>query len=351
MLKTRMLKSTVPAVAEAGDVPIVVAFAPGWTGDDGPARDLRAIRAELRGLGAMLVVFSDTGIWSFRPDDDAERRAPRDADVLREVERAAALYGVSRTAEGAWPVALFVLDSDGAVRFAEPGPLEAGTPAEQTLLGALSTAGRTLAARSPARLTLSRRELVMTSLVAGFVLALASACRRTAPVATRSEAGEQDSDAGSETDLDVVLHVNGVDHPMRLDPRVSLLDALRERLDLPGTKKGCDHGQCGACTVLVDDRRVLSCLTLAVALQGAKVTTIEGLAQGEELHPMQKAFVTLDAFQCGYCTPGQILSAVGLLSEGHAQTDDEVREQMSGNLCRCGAYPNIVAAIQRARAT
>jgi xanthine dehydrogenase YagT iron-sulfur-binding subunit len=149
--------------------------------------------------------------------------------------------------------------------------------------------------------------------------------------------------------VDISLHVNGEERRVRVDPRVSLLDALRERLGLTGTKKGCDAGQCGACTVLVDGRRVKSCLMLAIAQQGAKITTIEGLARGDELHPVQAAFLSHDAFQCGYCTSGQIMSAVGLLSEGHARTDDEVREAMSGNLCRCGAYPNIVAAIQAAR--
>jgi xanthine dehydrogenase YagT iron-sulfur-binding subunit len=147
----------------------------------------------------------------------------------------------------------------------------------------------------------------------------------------------------------VRLHVNGTRHDLKLDPRVTLLDALREQLGLTGSKKGCDHGQCGACTVLVDGRRVLSCLTLAVTRDGSAVTTVEGLARGDQLHPVQAAFVKHDAFQCGYCTPGQICSAVGLLKEGHARTDDEVRELMSGNICRCGAYPNILAAIQEAR--
>jgi xanthine dehydrogenase YagT iron-sulfur-binding subunit len=144
----------------------------------------------------------------------------------------------------------------------------------------------------------------------------------------------------------ITLLVNGVDHELRLDPRVTLLDALRDVLGLTGTKKGCDQGACGACTVLLDGRRVVSCLTLAAQCDGRQVTTIEGLATDGELHPVQQAFIRHDAFQCGYCTAGQILSAVSLLREGRAGSDEEIREFMSGNLCRCGAYPNIVAAIR-----
>jgi xanthine dehydrogenase YagT iron-sulfur-binding subunit len=143
-----------------------------------------------------------------------------------------------------------------------------------------------------------------------------------------------------------VLTVNGTRKEISCEPWVTLLDLLRERLDLTGSKKGCDHGQCGACTVLVDGRRKNSCLLLAVSLDGAEVTTIEGLAPAGELHPLQEAFVERDAFQCGYCTPGQICSAVGLLAEGRAHTRAEIREHMSGNLCRCGAYTNIVDAIE-----
>jgi xanthine dehydrogenase YagT iron-sulfur-binding subunit len=134
-----------------------------------------------------------------------------------------------------------------------------------------------------------------------------------------------------------------------VDPRVTLLDALRERLQLTGSKKGCDHGQCGACTVLVNGRRINSCLTLAVMHEGDEITTIEGIANGEDLHPMQAAFVEQDGFQCGYCTPGQICSAVALLKENHANNDDEIREWMSGNICRCGAYAGILAAIKEAK--
>ena len=145
------------------------------------------------------------------------------------------------------------------------------------------------------------------------------------------------------------IEINGTKHTMKIDPRITLLDLLRERLHLTGTKKGCDYGQCGACTVHVDGQRVNSCLTLAVMNDGKKVTTIEGLANGSELHPMQAAFIKHDGFQCGYCTPGQIMSAVACIREGHADNEGEIREFMSGNICRCGAYPNIVAAIQEVK--
>lgn len=146
----------------------------------------------------------------------------------------------------------------------------------------------------------------------------------------------------------VTLVVNGVERQLKVAPWTSLLDALRDHLELTGTKKGCDHGQCGACTVLVDGRRINSCMTLAVMKDGATVTTIEGIAANDALHPLQQAFIDHDAFQCGYCTSGQICSAAGLIAEGRARTAEDIRELMSGNLCRCGAYPNIVAAIQQA---
>ncbi len=148
--------------------------------------------------------------------------------------------------------------------------------------------------------------------------------------------------------MDVLLRVNGTEHRLSLDPRTTLLDVLREHLHLTGSKKGCGLGQCGACTVLMEGKRVKSCLNLAALAVGREITTIEGLAQGDELHPLQTAFIERDAFQCGYCTPGQIMAGVACINEGHAGSAQEIREWMSGNLCRCGAYDHIVAAIQDA---
>jgi xanthine dehydrogenase YagT iron-sulfur-binding subunit len=148
----------------------------------------------------------------------------------------------------------------------------------------------------------------------------------------------------------IVLTLNGSRREIAVSPWTTLLDLLREELHLTGTKKGCDHGQCGACTVLVDGKRINACLTLAAMKDGCDITTVEGLAEGDKLHPVQQAFIDQDAFQCGYCTPGQICSAVGLIREGRAHSDDDIRELMSGNLCRCGCYPNIVAAVRQAQA-
>ena len=184
---------------------------------------------------------------------------------------------------------------------------------------------------------------------------LTSVSRRTVlaggaalPLAGSAAAAAPQSGRRSESRMNVDLRVNGQSHNLALDSRTTLLDALREHVGLTGSKKGCDHGQCGACTVHVDGERVLSCLTLAAQAQGRVVTTIEGLSQGDTLHPMQQAFVDHDALQCGYCTPGQIMSAVACVREGHTGSHAEIAEYMSGNLCRCSAYPNIVAAIQQA---
>jgi xanthine dehydrogenase YagT iron-sulfur-binding subunit len=170
-----------------------------------------------------------------------------------------------------------------------------------------------------------------------------------APIISAAEHGLDEKIAELYEKIPVSLEVNGVKHQLSVEPRVTLLDLLREQLDLTGTKKGCDHGQCGACTVHVDGCRVNSCLTLGVMVNGKKITTIEGLAKGSQLHPMQDAFIKHDGFQCGYCTPGQIMSAVACIREGHANSETEIREYMSGNICRCGAYPNIVDAIMEVK--
>jgi xanthine dehydrogenase YagT iron-sulfur-binding subunit len=196
----------------------------------------------------------------------------------------------------------------------------------------------------PLMADLSRRAFLASSApLAAVSLPLAGCAAPTAPAPPAA------SPPGAAM-LDLRLDVNGVVHPVSVDPRTTLLDALREKIGLTGTKKGCDQGQCGACTVHLDGQRVLSCLTLAASVRSRQVTTIEGLAKPDgSLHPMQQAFIDHDAFQCGYCTPGQIMSAIGCVREGHAASVADIREYMSGNICRCAAYPNIVAAIEQAR--
>ncbi len=188
----------------------------------------------------------------------------------------------------------------------------------------------------------SRREVLYASLAVVAGAALGSGCDSIHPAPSIA------TEPGVEETVPVTLKINGKTKTVPLEPRVTLLDALREHLDLTGTKKGCDHGQCGACTVLVNGTRINSCLTLAIMHTGDEITTIEGIAQGDALHPVQAAFIEHDAFQCGYCTPGQICSAAGLIKEGNCKTDDDIREQMAGNICRCGAYVNIVTAIKQA---
>ncbi|QRO02207.1 (2Fe-2S)-binding protein [Archangium violaceum] len=199
----------------------------------------------------------------------------------------------------------------------------------------------------------TRREFLATATAATVGSAiLLEACGHVAPAtegSAPSTPAPTTSTPAPASEVEVALKINGQQRTLKVDPRTSLLDALRERMQLTGTKKGCDHGQCGACTVLVDGRRELSCLSLAVMQQGAEVLTVEGLAKGDTLHPLQQAFLENDAFQCGYCTPGQLMSAAGLMSEPCGPSDADVRECMSGNICRCSAYPNIVAAIQQVR--
>jgi xanthine dehydrogenase YagT iron-sulfur-binding subunit len=191
---------------------------------------------------------------------------------------------------------------------------------------------------------LTRREFMEAAVVTGGALAGGQLVSGAVSLASAQSADY------APAPLAVVLRVNGAEHPLTLDPRTTLLDALREHLQLTGSKKGCGLGQCGACTVLMDGQRVKSCLSLAALVEGREITTIEGLAQGEELHPLQAAFIERDAFQCGYCTSGQIMAGVACINEGHAGSPQEIRDWMSGNICRCGAYEGIVAAIQDAAA-
>lgn len=195
----------------------------------------------------------------------------------------------------------------------------------------------------------SRRQFLsrLAAISAGLTLAPPAARSALATKRTDSQ-GDFSSQGIAPGPIEMTFTLNGHAQRLEVDPRVTLLDALRDHLDLTGTKKGCDRGACGACTVHINGRRVLSCLTLALTAQSREITTIEGLANGNELHPVQAAFIGCDGFQCGYCTPGQIMSAVGCINEGHTGSENEIREFMSGNLCRCGAYPNIVEAVKTA---
>jgi len=284
--------------------PRVLAFIEVWS-PELAERELPAIRAQLRGLGAELAVVAKDGSWLLGPDDPPIR--------------------LHEPATGDRSFAL----ADG-----------------QMLVDALAAAAEAM--RTPPPITFTRREWALTSLCAGMAFAVFG-CKGKGKQDDKPVAAAAAPQTPPPPEYDIVLTVNGGERRLKVEARVSLLDALRERLGLTGTKKGCDHGQCGACTVHLDGRRIKSCMQLAIMSQGQKITTIEGLASGDTLHPMQAAFVAHDGFQCGYCTPGQIMSAVALLAEGKARTDAEVRELMSGNICRCGAYPNIIAAIQSAR--
>ena len=248
----------------------------------------------------------------------------------------AGLFGVHDT------TALFVVDEQGVIRWRYVSGVDAIPQ---------SSIPRPSASESPpptvqTGLMTTRREFLQAALAAAAVLAVALAPRKVQAALSSLDGLPSDRIAPQS----VTLNINGKTVALTLEPRVTLLDALREYAGITGTKKGCDHGQCGACTVHVDGRRVLSCMTFAVMQQGRQITTIEGLATGETLNPMQQAFITHDGFQCGYCTSGQIMAAMGVLREPWGPSDDNVREAMSGNICRCGAYPGIVAAIQSVRA-
>ena len=306
----------------------VLAFARDWSPPRASETETRALRGHLRGLGAELVIVGAKQAWRLRPDDEVFALGELAA---RELQRDHGTKGVD---------AVVVLDHAGTVVFEH----RQRTVDHSTLLAGLTAATEAMLAAGP--MTFTRRGFVSTCVVSGFAVVVLAACHQKEHHDPDPEPAVAPKPLPQESD--VVLEVNGVKRPLRIEPRVSLLDALRERLNLTGTKKGCDAGQCGACTVHIDGKRVLSCLTLAATAQGRPITTIEGLGQGE-LHPVQKAFIAHDGMQCGFCTPGQIMSAAALIKENRATTDDEIREQMSGNICRCGAYPNILAAIKAAR--
>ncbi len=317
--------------------PLMVAFADALELRESAA--LNQIRGELRGLGAALALVARGQIFAFQPDDELDlygTRSPVEAQALAALRAACGLSASTNAGE----LSLSVLGGDGRVvalhTFAATDQLAA-------LAEGLSAAGREVIVSNQSSL-LSRREVVLASLVGAFALLALDGCRAKTPPPQPAAAPSAIGKAHK-----ISLTINGQTHELEAEARVSLLDALRERLALTGTKKGCDHGQCGACTVLIAGRRVNACLTLAIMVAGQPITTIEGLTEADTLHPLQAAFVEEDALQCGYCTPGQIMSALGLVRENRAHSDEEVREHMSGNICRCGAYPNIVAAIQRAR--
>jgi len=318
--------------------PLVLVFAHELELRESPL--LERVRAELRGLGAALFLVWEDSIFSFRPDDELDPMGSRRTAALPAIRALRTASGVPRFAAG---LTIVIAGGDGEI-------LARHALAAEDELGALAEGLRVAGKRSlQTRFSpqLSRREIVLASLIGAFALLATESCHHPSPAP--HEVASPPAAQPTKTHR-ITLNVNGVAHELEIEPRVSLLDALRERLALTGSKKGCDAGQCGACTVLVGGRRVNACLTLAIMVGGAPVTTIEGLAAAGDLHPMQAAFVEEDALQCGYCTPGQIMSALGLVRENRAHTDEEVREHMSGNICRCGAYPNIVAAIQRARA-
>jgi xanthine dehydrogenase YagT iron-sulfur-binding subunit len=316
--------------------PVVLAFvAADW--DPARAQQLAHvdwIARQLPGVPAKPLAVAMDGIWCHVTFADQSVRVPVLAD-LDPRGAIAARYGV-RGESG-----VFVIDSTGIIVWCHVGPTSLA-PQLDGLLDALGVDGPLPRGRRP-----TRREFITAAVAAACALAVAPLAARAGTVTDRVEAPAYPNVAAST----VTLRVNGQSVKLQLEPRVTLLDALREYAGLTGTKKGCDHGQCGACTVHVNGRRTLSCLTFAVMHQHDDITTVEGLATGGELHPMQAAFITHDGFQCGYCTPGQLMSATAILAEPCGPSDTDVKECMSGNICRCGAYPGIIAAIQDVRAT
>jgi len=325
-----------------GQTVVLAFFPPGWD----PSRadqiaQYNKVLTLMPDLDATLLGISPDSRLYELADDQETLRLPvvHDGDPWSEASR---LFGVAGRS------ALFVIDAAGIVRWSYVAPIGSAARPDD-LLNALRDLSpvEEMRAYPTSGLAMSRRSFIAAALATALAMTLAPRLVRANEPAPAQPVTPGTSKIPGTTAIS--LKINGSAQSVDVEPRVTLLDALRERLGLTGSKKGCDHGQCGACTVLVDGRRVLSCLTLAMAAQGKEITTVEGLAEGDTLHPMQEAFLKHDGFQCGYCTPGQIVSAVGLLKEPCGPADSDVRELMSGNICRCGAYPNIVAAIQEVR--
>ena len=339
-----------------GQVAVLLFSTPGWD----PVRaeqvaEYNRILRQVPNLRAEMIDLGGAGESArLRMDDEGsvwEMPLVSHLDSQGDIARAYGVRGQS---------ALFVIGEDGTVRWHYAAPLGVQSPRPEVLLEGLQAVSPAAApptyvtkSSQAAKLPLSRRQFLAAAVATAFVAALPFEASKPADAqgaGTFSNADFADPGTSVVSSRSYALNINGVDHQMNLDTRTSLLDALREHIGLTGSKKGCDHGQCGACTVHINGKRVNSCLTLAATAEGKPIKTIEGLASPSgELDPMQAAFIEYDGYQCGYCTPGQIMSATALLTEPYGPTDADVREAMSGNLCRCGAYQNIVTAVQSVR--